>query len=539
MCWVYVLGVRVGCTCWVYVLGVYVGNYAQDFLLLAKYIEVKKKNLFINYTILKSKQNSSIIFLCGKESYFGSKYIFNKIINSNVKKNGDKTSELLIRANYIRDVNGCYNILPLGLRVIYKIINFLNKELTKLNSHCVSLSILQSKKIWNQSNRSKLYGDEFLYVYKQKLHKGDKNIDEGYSRRRIEDDGHILSPTCEESSLCLLNEVFSENITEKCLPILIHQYNYKFRNEKRTEKSLFKSKEFLMKDGYSFHSNDKCLNETYEIYKQCYKNIFKKLKLTCNLIKKRKKDKMNALESHEFQIASRDGKLKEIAHIFKLGNYYSHKMDIYYRNKKNEQKNILMGSYGIGIYRLLYLLVDNFYDEDGIKLPEHIAPFTVYLIQANQKSKYSAEKISKIVRQAGGHAIGETAKGETAKGEIAAQRPLSSNDVECILTHWVFNTFRNNNVDIYYDDTDLHLSRKLKNCDFIGVPNRVIINLNSEDKKIKLPTDFYNYIDCSKNVLLNKLFLIFQNVTVEYKNRFSHEAKMMTIKQLFSHFDFV
>lgn len=81
------------------------------------------------------------------QSYIGSNYIFNRIFNDNIKSNGDKTSELLQRANYIRDVNGIYNILPLGFRVINKIIDFLNKHLEKLNSHAMSLSILQAKKI--------------------------------------------------------------------------------------------------------------------------------------------------------------------------------------------------------------------------------------------------------------------------------------------------------------------------------------------------------------------------------------------------------
>ncbi|CAD51934.1 proline--tRNA ligase [Plasmodium falciparum NF54] len=564
-------------------------------ILSLKLVNLKKKRsnvFFVNNKILKRNvpKKKYRILSNKNQSYIGSNYIFNRIFNDNIKSNGDKTSELLQRANYIRDVNGIYNILPLGFRVINKIIDFLNKHLEKLNSHAMSLSILQAKKLWNISDRSKLYSDEFLYVYKQKQSKNDKSSEESL-KKKIEDDGYILSPTCEESSLSLINQIYNENITIKCLPLLIHQYNYKFRNEKRFEKSLFKSKEFLMKDGYSFHSNEKCLNETYEKYKECYKNIFEELKLSFNIIKKRKKDKMNALESHEFQVLSRDGKYKEAAHIFKLGDYYSNKLDIKYLDKKNEKKNILMGSYGIGIYRLLYFLIENFYDEEGIKLPQQVAPFSVYLIQTNQKSKYSATKISKILNmykdsmekkgnisqqkneqddqgddECGNstfvsniHNDDKVNKDDTLNNNndtlnsnntlnhdngvninnTLTYSPLTSNDIEYILTLWLFNTFKNKNVDIYYDDTDLHLSRKLKHCDLIGAPNRIIINLSNLDKKVKVPTNFYNYIDNSDNILLNKLYLTFQNITIEYKHRFSQEKKIMTIRELFKYFKFI
>ncbi|SOV76478.1 proline--tRNA ligase, putative [Plasmodium sp. gorilla clade G3] len=547
-----------------------------------KLVHLKKKraiDFFVNNKILKRNvpKNKYRILNNKNNSYIGSNYIFNRVFNDNVKANGDKSSELLQRANYIRDLNGIYNILPLGFRVINKIIDFINKHLEKINSHCLSLSILQAKKLWNISDRAKLYSDEFLYVYKQKQTKNDKSSEENL-KKKIEDDGYILSPTCEESSLSLINQVYNESITTKCLPLLIHQYNNKFRNEKRFEKSLYKSKEFLMKDGYSFHSNEKCLNETYEKYKECYKNIFEELKLSFNIIKKRKKDKMNALESHEFQVLCRDGKYKEAAHIFKLGDYYSNKLDIKYLNKKNEKKNILMGSYGIGIYRLLYFLIENFYDDEGIKLPEQVAPFSVYLIQTNQKSKYSATKISKILNmykdsmykkgnisqqnneqdEQGNHICGNSTfisniynddkinnnntlnhDNNVDTNNTLTYNPLTSNDIEYILTLWLFNTFKNKNVDIYYDDTDLHLSRKLKHCDLIGVPNRIIINLSNLDKKVKVPTNFYNYIDKSDNILLNKLYLTFQNITIEYKHRFSQEKKIMTIRELFKYFKFI
>ncbi|CRG99464.1 proline--tRNA ligase, putative [Plasmodium relictum] len=525
-----------------------------SYVISLKLIKIKKTKFFLN-NVLRKTNNEYVLY--NNQSYFGSKYLFNRIFNDSIKQKGDKASELLQRANYVKDINGLFNILPLGFRVINKIINFINKHLEKINSHCLSLSILQTKKLWNLSDRSKLYSDEFLYVYRKKQGKADKNFEET-TRKKIEDDGTILSPTCEESSLALINKIFNENITLKSLPILIHQYNYKFRNEKRLEKSLFKSKEFLMKDGYSFHSNEKCLNEIYELYKECYKNIFEELNLTFNIIKKRKRDKMNALNSHEFQVLCRDGKFKEAGHIFKLGDYYSQKLDIKYLNKKNEKNNIHMGSYGIGIYRLLYFLIDHFYDDDGIKLPKQVAPFTIYLIQINRKSRFSSKKIDGILAKfrntdfkdeindkeecVKDNEENDIQENEKKNDETSSKIPynsLNSNDIEYILTLWLYNSFKNNNVDTYFDDTDLHLSRKLKHCDLIGVTNRIIINLNNLEKKIELPIDFYNYIDNTKNILLNKLYFIFKNVKVEYKNRFSNQTKMMTIHELFKYFKLI
>ncbi|CDU17653.1 prolyl-tRNA synthetase [Plasmodium yoelii] len=470
------------------------------------------------------------------KSYEGTKYIFNKIFNDNIKQNGDKASELLFRANYIKEINGLYNMLPLGMRVINKIKDFINNYLEKINSHSVFLSILQPKRLWNISDRSKLYSEEFLYVYKQKQQKVDTDLGE-IIKKKYEDDGNILSPTCEEIALTLINEVYNLNATEKNFPLLIHQYNYKFRNEKRLEKSLFKSKEFLMKDGYSFHANKKCMDEIYEIYKECYKNIFNKLGLTYRIIKKRKKDKMNALESHEYQILCRDGKFKEGAHIFKLGDYYSKKLNINYLNKKNEKKNIYMGSYGIGINRLLYFLIDNFYDENGIKLPNQIAPFSIYLIQTNQKSKYSSEKVNKIVNELRKEIINDN--------NTTLYNSLNSNDIEYILTIWLYTILKENDIDTYYDNTDLHLSRKLKNCDLIGASNRVIINLKSDEKKkIKLPPDFYNYLNDDNNnnrhnIFHNKLYQTFKDIRIEYKNRFFNETKNITIHELLNYFHLV
>ncbi|KMZ93755.1 prolyl-t-RNA synthase [Plasmodium vivax Mauritania I] len=472
----------------------------------------------------------------------GSESIFNKICNDTDKQSGDKASELLQRANYIRDVNGLYNLLPLGYKSIEKIISFLNTHLKRVNSHCLFMSILQAKKWWNISDRSKLYSDEFLHVYKQKQQKGDSNkgTEAVMGKKKMEDDGLILSPTCEEQAISLINQVYNENIPAKSLPLLIHQFNYKFRNEKRLEKTLFKSKEFLMKDGYSFHSNDICLSETYEAYKECYEKVFSHLKLPFKVTKKRKMDKMNALESHEFQVLCRDGKYKEAAHIFKLGDYYSRKLGIKYLNKRNEKSNIFMGSYGIGIYRLLYFLVDSFYDGEGIRLPAQVAPFSVYLIQTNQRSKYSAAKVAKIGKLAQANEAVQAVEAVNSPNVPSAPTPpLNSNDVEYVLTLWLYNSFKNSDVDIYYDDTDLHLSRKLKNCDLIGVPNRIIINLSSEQKKIKLPPDFYNYMDTPNAILSNKLYMTFRDVTVEYKSRFSPEKKIMTIHQLFRQFGLI
>ncbi|SCM20370.1 proline--tRNA ligase, putative [Plasmodium chabaudi adami] len=523
-------------------------------------IHNKKKRNDNEDRLLSDRRNELNCFR--NKSYEGNKYIFNRIFNDNVKQNGDKASELLFRANYIKEINGLYNMLPLGLRVINKIKDFINNYLEKINSHSVFLSILQPKRLWNISDRSKLYSEEFLYVYKQKQQKVDTDIGESV-KKKFEDDGNILSPTCEESALTLINEIYNLNATEKHFPLLIHQYNYKFRNEKRLEKSLFKSKEFLMKDGYSFHTNEKCMNEIYEIYKECYNNILNELGLKYNIIKKRKKDKMNALESHEYQILCRDGKFKEGAHTFKLGDYYSKKLDIHFLNKRNEKKNIYMGSYGIGINRLLYFLIDNFYDDDGIKLPSQIAPFSVYLIQTNQKSKYSSEKVNKIVNKLKSEinekgfskihdppisddqtVSPDSVHNDEEEKDDALYNSLNSNDMEYVLTIWLYTILKVNNIDTYYDNTDLHLSRKLKNCDLIGASNRVIINLKSDEKKkIKLPTDFYNYLDDNQNnkynIFHNKLYQAFKNIRIEYKNRFSNETKNITIHDLLNHFNLV
>lgn len=482
----------------------------------------------------------------------GAEYGFGRCGGDGVKHMQDKASELLHKSNYVTEINGVFNILPLGYRVIEKLKRVINSHLEKLHSQCLHLSILQNKKWWNMSNRSKLYNDEFLYVYKLKRTKNETNGEDIYGgkKKKMDDDGTILSPTCEELSLILMNKMFNDKICLKDLPILIHQFNYKFRNEKRAEKSLFKTKEFLMKDGYSFHATEKCLSEIYEQYKECYGNILKELHLNYHIIKKRKRDKMNALESHEFQISCRDGKLKEIAHIFKLGEYYSNKLDVTFFNKKNERQFLHMGCYGIGVFRLLYFLIDAFYDNDGIKMPEQVAPFTIYLISKNQKGHSSSTKVNSLIQKFSDKPAENTAVISEKKKEpncsLSTTPSFNIRDTEYVLTLWLYNIFKNNSIDVYYDDTDLHFTKKLKYCDLIGVPNRIIINLSNSEQKIKLPYDFYNFVKEENGVdainaqheklLSNKLYILFKNVMVEYKNRFSNTVQLMSVHELLKHF---
>ncbi|MDR3156782.1 MAG: proline--tRNA ligase [Lactobacillales bacterium] len=167
--------------------------------------------------------------------------------------------QLLLRAGYIRQVSaGIYSYLPLANRVLEKIKRVIREELEKIDAVELLMPALFSTDFWRESGRLKTYGDE---LYKLK------------NRTNSE---FLLGPTHEEIFTALIrNEVSSY----KCLPLNLYQIQTKYRDEARPRNGLLRCREFLMKDGYSFHDSFENLDEMYEDYAKTYRTIFKRLRL--------------------------------------------------------------------------------------------------------------------------------------------------------------------------------------------------------------------------------------------------------------------
>jgi len=212
--------------------------------------------------------------------------------------------QLMLRSGMIRKTSsGLYIWLPTGIRVLKKIKKIIKKEMKKINVLEISMPIMQSEDLWKESGRLKIYGEELLK----------------FSDRRK--NHFILGPTNEEIVTHLIkNEIHSY----KELPLKIYQIQTKFRDEIRPRFGIIRTREFIMKDAYSFHINQDCLENTYKKFHNSYINIFKKLKLNFCVVKA-DSGSMGGNISHEFQAFSKNGE-DEI--VFSDDKSYSSNMNM-------------------------------------------------------------------------------------------------------------------------------------------------------------------------------------------------------------------
>ncbi|VFP84919.1 Proline--tRNA ligase [Buchnera aphidicola (Cinara splendens)] len=209
--------------------------------------------------------------------------------------------QLMLRSGMIRMLSsGIYTWLPTGYRVVKKIINFISNIMNKHGYLEICAPIIQPKKLWDQSGRTQLYGEELIHLMDRKKKK------------------YILSPTHEE----VISHIFHQEIhSYKQLPIVFYQIQRKFRDEIRPRFGVIRSIEFLMKDAYSFHINKKSLKETYQDIKNIYIQIFTAFKLNFKIVKTHSKT-MGGSTSHEFHAIANIGEDKIV--FSKKSNYAIH-----------------------------------------------------------------------------------------------------------------------------------------------------------------------------------------------------------------------
>jgi prolyl-tRNA synthetase len=254
------------------------------------------------------------------------------------------------------------------------------------------------------------------------------------------------------------------------LPFALFQIQNKFRNEMRATGGLLRTREFLMKDLYSFHTNEKDLERFYQKVKRAYFKIFKRCGLSPICVEA-SSGTIGGELSEEFMILTEVGEDRilvcskcgyganieklgkrikkcpkcggilekknsiEVGHIFYLGTKYSKAMSANFRDRDGKEKPILMGCYGIGLPRLMAAIVEIHHDEKGIIWPKEVAPFQLHLIRIenNQPVKLAAEKL--------------------------------------------YNNLTKENIEVLYDDRlDKSTGEKFADCDLIGIPFRIVIS---------------------------------------------------------------
>ncbi len=326
--------------------------------------------------------------------------------------------EYLIRAGLIKQTSaGIYSWLPLGTKLLHNITSIIREEMNKAGNLEVIMPCIQSGYLWKKSGRYDSYGQEMLKI--QDRHNKDM----------------VFSPTNEE----MITDITSNNINSyKDLPKCFYQIQWKFRDEIRPRFGIMRAREFLMKDAYSFDIDRDNAIQTYQKMYSTYLKIFKRLELKAVAIKadtgpiggdlshefhifantgestvyydarlEESSDDFNKLEQiytaaddlhdpnkcnvHASQLKS--SKAIEVGHIFHFGTKYSSIFNVKVKDQNGDFKEIHMGSYGIGISRLVAAIIEVHHDSKGIVWPLAIAPFKFGILNLTSDSQSVSEDI--------------------------------------------------------------------------------------------------------------------------------------------------
>lgn len=362
------------------------------------------------------------------------------------------TDEVAINAKYLlrggfidKLMAGSYTLLPLGRLVERKIEQIIREEMDATGAQEMLMPLLHPKSIWNETGRWDR-AKEVMYQFK----KDDKEF--------------ALSFTHEEIVLDLIRKHVT---TYRDFPIKIYHFSTKFRNELRAKSGILRGREFLMKDLYSVHASQEDLDKYYWEIKDAYLKVFKRLGLDTKVVEAGG-GVFTDSTTHEFQVEAasgedtvyycpncdfaqndeiakvqdgdpcpngdgtiESGKFIEVGNIFRFGTSYSEKMNVSYADSTGEKKFAYLGSYGIGLTRMVGVLAEIFNDEKGIVWPENVAPFKVYLIS-----------------------IGKDEEAERLYSELNRK-----------------------GIEVLYDDRkDKSPGEKFADADLLGIPYRVVIS---------------------------------------------------------------
>jgi prolyl-tRNA synthetase len=399
--------------------------------------------------------------------------------------------QLMLRAGLIRMLlAGVYSYLPLGLKVLKHIEKIIRQEMNAREACELLLPTLQPLELWQRTGRDKDIGDVMIRFTDRR-------------KRQI-----CLGPTHEEVITDLLKNYIS---SYKQLPLILYQIQTKFRDEIRPRFGLVRSCEFIMKDAYSFDSDEGGLDKNYQAMLEAYKKIFARCGLNF-LVTEADPGVMGGNVSHEFMVPASDGedivllcpKCKlakaisrtdiepqagssdaqkdkekgncpkcnakfdrvntiEVGHIFKLGTKYSSVLGANFTDVDGKLKPIIMGCYGIGVSRLISAVIEQHNDKDGIIWPEEVSPYQVIIL------------------------------------------PLEVTDIKIMeLANNLYKEFELNGIKTLLDDRQASAGVKFKDADLLGVPLQVIIgpkSLKEEVLELKIRRDNKRILNTKAEIL--------------------------------------
>ncbi len=364
-------------------------------------------------------------------------------------------AKLLTRAGFIyQELAGAYAFLPLGWRVIQNIESIVREEMDKIATE-LHLTSLSPRERWQATKRH----DSVDVLMSTKA------ANEVALQKSTAE--YILNPTHEDIITPIAKQYAN---SYKDLPFATYQIRTKFRNEARAKSGLLRGREFIMKDLYSFHTSEDNLKEFYEVAKERYIAVYEKLGLAKDtFITLASGGDFTKEYSHEFQTLLESGedtiyldrenkiaynkevatpedakklgvdfnkleevKASEVGNIFPLGTKYSELLDYYYTDQDNTRHLVWMGSYGIGISRLMGVIAEKYHDDKGLVWPENVAPYKYHIIALPDTANIKA--------------------GEDIYKQLGEENCL------------------------FDDRADVSPGEKFGDADLIGIPNQIIIS---------------------------------------------------------------
>jgi prolyl-tRNA synthetase len=395
-----------------------------------------------------------------------------------------KSHQLMLRTGMIKQsATGIYSWLPLGFKVMKKIEQIVREEQNLIGAQEMLMPTIQSSEIWKESGRYEDYGEEML------------RIKDRQGREML------YGPTNEE----LITDIFRSSVKSyKSLPQILYHIQWKFRDEVRPRFGIMRCREFYMKDAYSFDLNDedakKSYNKMFYSYIKTFNRIGLKaipmaadtgpiggdlshefiilaetgesqiyadkkiLEIDANKYESSEKslNKMRedfssiyAVTDEKFKEKEFDEKVKkenqikmkgiEVGHIFYFGDKYSKPLNCLIDAQDGKKTTVKMGSYGIGVSRLVGAVIEANYFNEVMKWPKAISPFEV-VIRPNI-SRNNTENLEKAEK--------------------------------------IYKELKKQNIDVLLDDVDENMSNKFKKHDLIGIPFQIIIGSKSDVNKFE------------------------------------------------------
>ena len=395
-----------------------------------------------------------------------------------------KSHQLMLQTGMIKQSSaGIYSWLPLGFKVMKKIEQIVREEQNSIGAQEMLMPTIQSAEIWKESGRYDDYGEEMLRI---KDRQGREMLD---------------GPTNEE----VITDVFRSSVKSyKLLPQILYHIQWKFRDEIRPRFGVMRCKEFFMKDAYSFDLTDDDAKKSYNKMFFSYLKTFNRLGLKA-IPMAADTGPIGGDLSHEFIILADTGESQifadkrifeinlnkydfsdsslsqmrkdftdiyaatdekfdekkfneevdkknqiktkgiEVGHIFYFGDKYSKSMNCLIDDKSGKKISVKMGSYGIGVSRLVGATIEANYNNGIMKWPKSISPFDVVIIPSISKNnKENLQKAEKIYQE-----------------------------------------LKKQNIDVLLDDVDENMSNKFKKHDLIGIPFQIIVGSKSEENKFE------------------------------------------------------